>query len=1422
MFKSFILRSATILATLLLFVHIPAQSAPDRPSVAIPFCQNDITLDGRLSPGEWDVAAIIHPATVLRGNDANDHSTSAPYANIQTTVRLKYDHTHLYVAITAGETQPGYPEAYSRSHNGNFEQDDSVQVVLGLVEPSTIERGVLEMGGYDGAMDTPVVAADHYYQFNVNAVGARQRMWNERPLASPLFESATTRTDTGWTVEYKIPFASFGATPEILRSIADGSTPLFFNILRHRPPQLIGWHLPGYGGYRAMPFGHARLLPAPTTTGEAARKEQPTRETPPARIVYNGRKPSREARIAIGYYPLQGSIIGIIDGALPAAAATADRAVLRVTDQPATEIKLNPKLQRQLAILPITSGSQPARKAEFILYTKNKPVHTITRELPAVTAPEWHNTDAGSDYIRDKVPPPWTRPVVDASARTIRLVDKTIRMGAFGLPDSVVIDESTAPADTTELLAGPAEIHITASGRELRFTPKTPIVTSDGNSARVTATATAITPSGHVAIDTRTHVDFDGFTEIKLRIRDLPAKEISRLAIRIPVRRDIARYVHRTLVQAVAALDGFGFQTPAGPLWTGNQQGGLAFSYDTPLFFSQDTRRQIRLVEEPDRVWMELNLIDGPGQFPSDDGASGENILRFFLHPTPTRPRPEHTFRPRVTDYKWERWSDWQGYPDLAKTPELQTWATAVTAAGRIPTLYTCQGLAEDSPGFDTFKEDMMIQPPWRFYRRRFNPGKDVNVWATSKRGPEGDLQLWAFRKLANEASISGVLSDGLSIAWADDNPGNPNGGGQPANLAWDADTPTRITAQRTFLKRLRGIFHDTGRPLAMSAHTGGGLDPNTLSFFDYYIEGEQLSRFPATYQPPVASYAIGYSGQPWGFRGTFWVKNWIRSEGPFRALTYALLHDNEIRGNSLLQEVLKEIEPDTSGTPAPLFFPYWRSNSHATMDSRTGESRLSLYLTADKALIVAGNTGLANDTVSLDLRHLFATSGSVPVANIEDILTGTLHVLSEGRVTLPLAPGRCVVLRATSAVRAASLAASAWNASNSLAGWTLPEGAVPGILPDGNRVIILSSKPGSYEARATFSTHSLTPSASAHFLIRPTDNLRLNLGDSSLVWTRARGWSVEGFHATSAAGVSVTSSSISSHAWPSLGMVFDPPLRITDADGRPRFASLKLNLNGRILDATLDDQPLTRGLQWGSPASIGQPLALTLSTSNGSELSFAPASLSSTNIRLYEGGLISSRVAAAPVVPPFVFACIPNERWSVNTHASGVTSGPATIDGKPALTIKSSARNRAVATLDQPLGDTFSAVLRFEKLPARFILRIGSVALRYDGRWVLDGPLNGWGRGVGPRTRDKGPSPQPKIASESPVVLIMSMRDGVLDMVINNELLVRGMAFDIPSNGNVLSLETWAKFDAIFRLEKLSSVPVTLYAPQATVHPVQ
>ena len=1141
--------------------------AAEEPRVEVPHARQPVALDGIVSQKEWPDAAVLSRFDAVR-QDASHAKRPQPWDGPETIAYVKHDGTNLWVGVRCAETEAGYPQAFPRPPDGNLTQDDAVQIILATPGDTLIPRGTLGMGGYAGALDTPDAAATDYYSFIVNAAGVSCRAWNERPLHKPFFDAAVARDGSGWSVECRIPLASFGAQAGIAEA------KLFLNVFRIRPPMLIGWHLPGFGGYQPMPLGRARLLPE---SGFAERTVEAGRErAAPEPHVLSAR---------IGYFPLSGSVVGVINGPTP---QDADHAILRVTGLPDQSLAITPGDTRRLLTAPLVPGSQPARFAELALFAGTSVVHAVRRDLSAVAAPEWLGTDAGSAYLREKIPAPWTRPEIHG--RSVTLCDKTLRVGAFGLFDSVLCADG-------EGFAGQAEIELTVKGQKRSLRPRAPQVTADGNSVRIEALAAA----GDVTLDTRGRIEYDGFTEVKMCLTGVAPQDLSLLRIRIPLRKGVAKVVHRELTQRIMALDGFGFEGASGPLWVGNETRGLAFSSDTPLFFSHDERRQIRVVEERRRTVLELTLVDGPGQAPAP-----LPVFRFLLQPTPTKPQPARFLKPTLTDSTFELWSDYQGYPDLAKIPTLKTWSAKASAAGQVPILYACQGLAENAPGFASFSEDLMTQPPWMFYRRHSDPGKGVACYACCKRGPEGDLQLWGFKRLAQEAGIRGVLSDGLGVAWEDDNPGHTEGCGREAPVAWERDAPSRITAQRAFLKRLRGLFCDTGEPVELVAHTGGALDIHTLSFFDTYMDGEQLARYPSSFQPPAATFAVGYSGKPWGLRGAFWSKNWVRSGGQNRALTYALLHDTELWDALLFQQTLTAAGLGSNA----VFHPYWKPGPKILAQSRTGESRVSWYSAGPRTLVVVGNTGPEEDAVTLDLRSLTRIRNGA----FQDLLTGQSLALERGRCALVLPRGHCMALR-------------------------------------------------------------------------------------------------------------------------------------------------------------LGDEPIARAVQ----ASKSEP-------------------------------------------PPAGAAL-----WTANTNAAGVSATTASLDGCPSLCLSSTEyQARAEAVYRNPLSNTFTAVLHFRELPQRLIVQLGPITITRDWCWTVEGPLSGWSAGEGPTTPDKGTSLQPEIPQGTPFTLTLSMRNGSLDAMANGRPLIRGMAFEMPTANNRLTVGTWAGFSAAFRMAELSEQATALYAPPRVLHPVQ
>jgi hypothetical protein len=766
----------------------------------------------------------------------------------------------------------------------------------------------------------------------------------------------------------RIPFASCGLKAQTGQTI-------YANLFRFRPPAATGWDLPAFGGYSPMPLGTFTLLPA-----ESADKR--TREVLPSSAASSPKvAASRTWSGKIGYYPLSGAITAEIHSGPHGQSV---QGIFTVSGLGEKKLALGHD-GRQLIVFDIPKGDQPVRQAELkIVDAGGKPLFESRRQLSAVKAPAWVGTKAGIAYVDQKIPRPWTMPKAERSA--VRLVDKTLSFNALGLFQSIRDQQG-------EMLAGPTRIVVEKNGQPMAF--EMPEVSVKPRKLHVEVSGRA--KHGDAAVETWSLVDYDGFTVVKVRVRDVAPQKISRLAVRIPLKPSCAAFFHKSLVQEIGQLAGHGYETSSGPLWVGNQDKGIAFSFDTDPFLSRCLRKQMRIVENKDVTWLELNFVDGPGQI-TDDG----HIFRFFLQPTPTKPVTLQKVHSRVR-WQWEMWNDYMGYPDVAKAGKLTKWSDNLHKQGEIALLYACQGLAENAPGFPEFKEDLMAIPQWIFYRRGYDPGKDVPCYHCCKRGPEGDLQLWGFDKLSREAGIDGVVSDGLSLAWDCENPGHPFGCGRPANVAWESEPLSRVTAQREFLKRLRGIFNETGRPFYMAAHCGGGLDINTLSFFDGYMEGEQLSRFRKGYKIPLATFAVGYNGRPWGLRTIFWDYTWRtrKSLGVNWSLAYALLHDVEIEDGEF-PNYYAGFENDDQTT----YYPYWLSQPHITL--RSDRSLVSYYLNKDCALVAVSNLDFAADRIQLDLTKLFPGHS----LHVFELLSRKPVATENGVLACPLPGYQCLLLR--------------------------------------------------------------------------------------------------------------------------------------------------------------------------------------------------------------------------------------------------------------------------------------------------------------------------------------------------------------------------------------------------------------------------
>lgn len=176
---------------LLVFTAIaPAQAADlGSPAMArVGRCVGNVVVDGTIAEAPWQGAVRLGPFVDIRDR---------ALAQEQTTGRILWDDTSLYVALDCAESQMDslLLERTERDADGLW-QDDCVEL---FVQPPLSE---------------------HYFHLVVNAAGVvfdeRCRSADERDLTwNPPVVAATHRGDTRWQCEIAIPWADLGGPPRL-------------------------------------------------------------------------------------------------------------------------------------------------------------------------------------------------------------------------------------------------------------------------------------------------------------------------------------------------------------------------------------------------------------------------------------------------------------------------------------------------------------------------------------------------------------------------------------------------------------------------------------------------------------------------------------------------------------------------------------------------------------------------------------------------------------------------------------------------------------------------------------------------------------------------------------------------------------------------------------------------------------------------------------------------------------------------------------------------------------------------------------------------------------------------------------------------------------------------------------------------------
>ncbi|MBD3292905.1 MAG: hypothetical protein GF393_08285 [Armatimonadia bacterium] len=245
---------------------------------------------------------------------------------------------------------------------------------------------------------------------------------------------------------------------------------------------------------------------------------------------------------------------------------------------------------------------------------------------------EWQGSRAG---ITDEAPEPWAP--VEVDDQRVSLWGRTITWDGGPLPSQITSQD-------TELLAAPIEHGVLVGGLPVEFR---------ANQQRVVERSEAVVAFAHstsaprLTLETRTTVEFDGFTRITMTLTPEEEVEVSGWEMRIPLRPEVADCFSRYLNYDFAALRtdkhsfassmrliGGTFHEPFNPeVWVGNKQVGLTWAAETNEPWRQeDLDRAISIEPKRTRTDLVIRFIDHAVTL------TEPMTVEFALVPTPLKP----------------------------------------------------------------------------------------------------------------------------------------------------------------------------------------------------------------------------------------------------------------------------------------------------------------------------------------------------------------------------------------------------------------------------------------------------------------------------------------------------------------------------------------------------------------------------------------------------------------------------------------------------------------------------------------------------------------------------------------------------------------------------------------------------------------
>jgi hypothetical protein len=664
-----------MLRTALALALLAVACAQAGPLITVPSLATPPTVDGVLSPGEWDAASGPGLFSTLGGSAATT----------QPQVLLTYDRANLYVAARLPLPDGVSPRASVTQHDGSLWEDDAIEVFL-----------------------APKGGSAPYYQFIVNAGGAQWDSRGKDATWNAEWAAKTGRVYGYWCAELAIPFAALG-----VQAPADGTSWLAnFAWDCHTPSAAIsswapvqqGLHEPASFGtltFRAQapPFAmtalrHRRdgflqawvqwgpskpdlkaqltltrggeVIPQDASASSATGGREhgefgllvkvPQQDgwdvpgdyrlaltvTCDGQTMWTGEAPmtvKAPLTVDVEKYWLEGKLIVAVD-ATGAGRTPGDVKIgvqLRDADgktcaeaAPQTP-GMDGKLRCELDVKAAAAGKY--QLLAELQDADGKGLYQSTLALEKPERPVWLGSKAG---ISDEVLAPWTPLRVNGTK--VMPWGRTYEFGYLPFPRSVV----TAGE---EVLAGPITLVGKVDGREMHWGGKGCQVTrARGNAVTLASEASSegLDCSGTVRLE------YDGMIRSDFRLAPKGQVTVEALSLEVPIKPQYAKYLYHwpgrwgSAYNAGALPEG-GFHGPFKPVfWLGDEQRGLCwFSESDRNFFGDGKANVIDIAREGDRVVLRVSVISAPQTI------RGPLDYTFGFQATPVKP-----MTPDVWDYR--------------------------------------------------------------------------------------------------------------------------------------------------------------------------------------------------------------------------------------------------------------------------------------------------------------------------------------------------------------------------------------------------------------------------------------------------------------------------------------------------------------------------------------------------------------------------------------------------------------------------------------------------------------------------------------------------------------------------------------------------------------------------------------------------